>query len=137
MPDDDDKYDEDVVLVDNVTQKEYTSNFSDVVDLLNKLNHEVEYWKGQALSPLNQTHVLTEKIHTLQQNIQDLEDTQTQLVFNLLDKYLKQRDKAEKDSEEYTRLLSKIEAVIDIIEEIDATEILTDLYTIKENYEAK
>lgn len=137
MPDDDDKYDEDVVLVDNVTSKEYTSNFSEVVDLLNKLNHEVEYWKGQALSPLNQTHVLTEKIHTLQQNIQDLEDNQVQLVFDLLDKYIKQRNKADMGSEEYNKLLSKIEAVIDIIEEIDATEILTDLYTIKENYEAK
>lgn len=136
MPEDGEGYGEDVVLVDNATEKQYTSNFSEVVDLLNRLNHEVEYWKGQALSPLNQTRVLTEKIHTLQKDMQNMEDNQTQLVFNLLDKYLKQRDKAEKDSEEYTRLLSKIEAVIDIIEEIDATEILTDLYTI-ENYGVK
>lgn len=128
IPNDDDKYDEDVVLVDNVTQKEYTSNFSDVVDLLNKLNHEAEYWKGQALSPLNQTHVLTEKIHTLQQNIQDLEDNQVQLVFDLLDKYIKQRNKADTGSEEYNKLLSKIEAIIDIIEEMDETEILIEQY---------
>ncbi len=128
MPDDDDKYDEDVVLVDNVTSKEYTSNFSDVVDLLNKLNHEVEYWKGQALSPLNQTHVLTEKIHALQQDIQDMGDNQVQLVFDLLDKYIKQRNKADTGSEEYNKLLSKIEAIIDIIEEMDETEILIEQY---------
>ena len=128
IPNDDDKYDEDVVLVDNVTQKEYTSNFSEVVDLLNKLNHEAEYWKGQALSPLNQTHVLTEKIHTLQQNIQDLEDNQTQLVFDILDNYIKQRNKADTGSEEYNKIVSKIEAILDIIEEMGETEILTEQY---------
>lgn len=127
IPNYDDKYDEDVVLVDNVTSKEYT-DFNEVVDLLNKLNHEAEYWKGQALSPLNQTQVLTEKIHTLQQNIQDLEDNQTQLVFDILDNYIKQRNKADTGSEEYNKIVSKIEAILDIIEEMDETEILIEQY---------
>lgn len=133
IPKDDDKYDEDVVLVDNVTQKEYTSNFSEVVDLLNRLNHEVEYWKGQALSPLNKGNVYSKKIKELEQNIQDLEDMQIQTVLELLDKYLKQRNKYEKTNpEKYEKTLHKIEAIIDILEEMDQTEILTDQYILEE-----
>lgn len=118
-------------VYDNETDQYMT--LDETIQQMNRLNHDMEYWKGQALSPLNKGNVYSKKIKELEQNIQDLEDMQIQTVLELLDKYLKQRNKYEKTNpEKYEKTLHKIEAIIDILEEMDQTEILTDQYLLEE-----
>ena len=60
---------EDVCLVDNLTKKEYESNFNDIVDLMNNLWEQTQRFEKHNKYLMEEKEQLKQEIETLQEQL--------------------------------------------------------------------